>query len=245
MCGSEARTRRREVDGWDLATCDECGFLHAPRIREETATEVDVPDGYEPVWRARHRQIHRLLSRELRAGDLVVDIGAGFGELGRVAADAGRLRYVGFEPSESVSAVARSRGVAMRTGRFDTDGVGEEAGAVVLDNVIEHVADPLGLMMQAASVLRPDGVLVVIVPNRHDVRQFVPAWRDANHWIPPEHVNYFTPASLRVAFERVGLRAHPFGFTALALDDWRYWPRAALEVVGIYPFGLNMFGRRP
>jgi hypothetical protein len=26
--------------------------------------------------------------------------------------------------------------------------------------------------------------------------------------------------------------------------DWRYWSRAALELAGVFPFGLNFYGTR-
>jgi len=83
--------------------------MYAPTVRDDTATEVDVPDDYEPVWQARHRQIHRLLAGLLDVGETVVDVGAGFGELGLVAASSGRVSYVGFEPSRSVAAAAEWR----------------------------------------------------------------------------------------------------------------------------------------
>jgi SAM-dependent methyltransferase len=245
ICGASAATVRRTVDTWDLATCDSCGFLYAPTIRVDTASEVDVPDDYEPVWRARHRQIHRLLSGLLDEGATIVDVGAGFGELGRVAAHAGRFTYVGYEPSKTVAASARRRGIDMRAEMFHAGSLPEPVGAVVLDNVIEHVADPVGLLTDCAAALKPGGVLAVIVPNRYDARQLVPRWRDANHWIPPEHVNYFTPSSLRRAMDGLGLAVKPFGFAALDKSDYKYWPRAAGEQVGIFPFGLNMYGQRP
>ena len=87
--------------------------------------------------------------------------------------------------------------------------------------------------------------MIVIVPNRYDVRQLNPAWRDREHWIPPEHVNYFTPSSLEKCMCGVGVRPHPFGFAALGIRDSKYWPRAMLELVGTYPFGLNMYGIKP
>lgn len=213
-------------------------------VRDDTATEVEVPDGYEPVWRARHRQIHRLLAGLLDVGETVVDVGAGFGELGLVAAEAGRVSYVGFEPSQSVAAAARRRGIDMRAELFGPDSLPDRVGAVVLDNVIEHVADPVGLLSDCVGALCPGGVLVVIVPNRYDARQLVPRWRDANHWIPPEHINYFTARSLRRALQGMGLTVRPFGFAALDRSDAKYWPRALGEQLRIFPFGLNVYGVR-
>ena len=245
ICQMARNTPRRTIDGWVLATCDSCGFLFAPTIRQNTATEFDLPDDYQPVSRARHAQVHRLLVRLLRPGATIVDVGAGFGGLGLVAHSETRFRYVGFEPSASVTAAARRRGVDLRAELFGQDTMAEPVDAVVLDNVIEPVADPVGLLRDCRSCLAPAGVLVVIVPNRRDIRQVVPNWRDANHWIPPEHINFFTARSLKVALEDLGLSVRPFGFAALDMHDWRYWPRAALEQIGCFPFGLNMYGTLP
>jgi hypothetical protein len=71
-----------------------------------------------------------------------VDVGAGFGALGPIVNESGRLSYIGFEPSISVAEVARRRGVDMRAELFGRDSLPEPVGAVVLDNVIEHLADP-------------------------------------------------------------------------------------------------------
>lgn len=244
LCHTLTATIRRTVGQWALSTCDACGFLYAPTIRGNTATETEVSDNYQPVWRARHRQIHRLLVGLLGPGETVIDVGAGFGELGLVTARAGQLAYVGYEPSRSVAEAARRRGVDLRVELFGPDSAPEPVGAVVLDNVIEHVADPVGLLSCCSAALRPGGVLVVIVPNRHDARQLVPRWRDARHWIPPEHINYFTARSLRRTLESLGLAVRPFGFAALGREDWKYWPRALGEHVGIFPFGLNVYGTR-
>ena len=242
LCQTASNTPRRAIDGWVLASCDNCGFLYAPTIRVNTATEFELADDYEPVRRARHAQVHRLLERLLKPGATIVDVGAGFGGLGLVANSKSSFRYVGFEPSESVAAAARRRGVELRAELFGPDTMPESVDAVVLDNVIEHVADPIALLRQCRSCLVPRGVLVVIAPNRRDVRRLSPRWRDANHWIPPEHINYFTAPSLRTALEDLGLTVRPFGFAALDRHEWRYWPRAALEQVKCYPFGLNMYG---
>ena len=241
LCDGNSYDPIRSVNGWVIATCGQCGFVYAPVVRVHTATELNLPSDYQPVWRARHRQIARLLNRHLRDGDLVVDVGAGFGELGLVVGNGGRFRYLGFEPSLSIAAAAGRRGVDLRP-EFFRPGAVADAGAVVLDNVIEHVDAPVPLLEAAAGALRPGGLLVVIVPNRWDVRQVIPRWRDANHWIPPEHINYFTPRVLGHVLSRMRLDVRPFGFAALGRDDWRYWPRAVLERIGVYPFGINMYG---
>jgi SAM-dependent methyltransferase len=244
LCGGASGKLLHRVAEWDIVACQACGFAYTPRVRHSTATEVDLPEGYIPTWRARHMQIYRLLESRLDAGDLIVDVGAGFAELGRIILAAARNRYIGFEPSSSVARNAEARGIALRRELFTSTSLNEPAGAVVLDNVIEHVADPLALLRTCAQALKPDGILIVIVPNRRDVRQVIPSWRDREHWIPPEHVNYFTASSLARAMRGVGVRPRPFGFTALGRQDMKYWPRALLESVGVYPFGLNFYGTR-
>ena len=80
------------------------------------------------------------------------------------------------------------------------------------------------LLADAVATLRRGGLAVVIVPNRDDLRQAVPSWRDARHWIPPDHINYFSMTDVKRMFAHCGLDAQPFGFRALTMSDYRYFP---------------------
>ena len=73
-----------------------------------------------------------------------------------------------------------------------------------LQNVLEHVLDPLELMQSLRSLVAPGGLLVVTVPNDCSIIQ--QALLAANHidkafWVaPPDHLTYFDHNSLtRVA----------------------------------------------
>ncbi|MEM7393491.1 MAG: class I SAM-dependent methyltransferase [Verrucomicrobiota bacterium] len=69
-----------------------------------------------------------------------------------------------------------------------------------LDNVLEHVADPVRLIKTCHLLCAPNGVLVVEVPN--DFSGLQKALSDRNrvskkYWIAhPDHLNYFTRTSL-------------------------------------------------
>ena len=90
---------------------------------------------------------------------------------------------------------------------FFTPETAPAADAIVIDNVLEHVIDPQRLLADAVATLRPGGLDVVIVPNRDDLRQLVPSWRDARHWIPPDHINYFSMSDVKRMFANCQLDA--------------------------------------
>ena len=83
--------------------------------------------------------------------------------------------------------------------------------AIHVGDVIEHVQDPSDLLRRAASLLRPDGVLVVVTPN-HDAlfprltlalnRIFRIPW---SHPTPPYHLHQFSEHSLDELLRRVDL----------------------------------------
>jgi hypothetical protein len=232
VCGSghvkPKRVVHRRAENWHLDQCS-CGFIYCrdPRADTKDALTVTAP-------RARHFQIARLLLTTLPEGARVTEIGAGSGAL------AGLLRphfdYCGFEPGGG------NPSLNIRQGYFTPMRLAE---AVVLDNVIEHVHDPVDLLVQAVAGLGNDGLLIVVVPNRRDVRQLSPAWRRTRHWIPPDHINYFGATDLRRIFDRLGLEMRPFGLRALTLPrDLRFLPRAFAEHAGLSIFGHNVVGVR-
>jgi 2-polyprenyl-3-methyl-5-hydroxy-6-metoxy-1,4-benzoquinol methylase len=76
--------------------------------------------------------------------------------------------------------------------------------AIVMSQVLEHALDPLDWLRRAASLVTDDGVVVVAVPNFGGVYRVL---GDRDPFIhPPIHLNYFTPASMGLAFGKAGLR---------------------------------------
>src|SRR4051794_8828511 len=174
-------------------------------------------DGVDPLYPG------MLAVAAFRAGETLVDIGTGRGELLAVALEQGAARAVGVEYSEDAAALARRTGAEVlladaRAIPLD-DGV---ADLVTLLDVAEHLtpeelARTLG---EAHRLLRPGGrVLVHTFPTRtfyavtyRMLRAGRRSWpRDPrNHWEHAMHVNEQTARSLRRALR---------GF-----EDVRIWP---------------------
>jgi SAM-dependent methyltransferase len=83
----------------------------------------------------------------------------------------------------------------------------EESGpfdVIVMSHVLEHSLHPLDWLKHAAKLLSPQGILAIAIPNFGGVYRFL-AERDP--WIiPPIHLQFFTPHSMRRALESSGLR---------------------------------------
>ena len=187
---------------FSIDRCISCGFVYVTNPSGTTFDHEQVAPLAVPE-KPRHRQIKRIcdvvVARRAPSGAVhrVVEVGAGWGGLAQVFARDGAWRYTGFEPSAARAAFGRARGFDVRAGLFDASGAAGVADAVVFDNVLEHVNDPRKLVRDAVASLRAGGVLIVIVPNRHDLRRFHPAWRDRHYWQPHCHINYFSQARSR------------------------------------------------
>ena len=242
VCGSTQHASRfgveRQAKSFTFAKCGGCGFVFVTDPESDTASHADHG---ALVWRfrRRHHQTRRLLLKHLKPGARIAEIGCGRGELGYLLRG-DKFDYVGYEPARGLSDFGRAHGVQIVSDLFDQTHKGE-ADAVILDNVIEHVLDPAGLLRTAYEGLKPGGLLIVIVPNRSDIRALRPAWRTKNLWIPPDHINYFAASDLRRIFSMLNLRMRPFGFEALGAQDWRYVPRALLESIGVSLLGHNVY----
>jgi SAM-dependent methyltransferase len=220
------------VPPWTLKACGGCGFVYlenAPvyaELEEHFAWEKTYQaerarrERDEPVlqWIGRRlidargllprRGLLPLTEQFVPDGD-VLDVGCSDGRLLM------RLgpRHVphGIEVSAALAklamvAVAPRGGTVIQANALD--GLRQLAGGrfsgVWMHSFLEHELQPLEVLRAAGRVLRPDGRLILKMPNYASLNRRVRGARWCGFRFP-DHVNYFTPASLRDMLRAAGL----------------------------------------
>jgi SAM-dependent methyltransferase len=172
----------RDRDGHPLRTtiCRQCGLVWSnPRpsaddVRKYYSREyrLDYKGQSTPSLRHIARSARGALARYrallpfVKKGDRILDAGAGGGEvvytLRRFGFDA-----IGLEPDEQYARHAREAlGVPVQTGFVqDASFPAECFDVVTMYHALEHVEDPLGILMRLRSWMVRGGVLMIEVPN--------------------------------------------------------------------------------
>ena len=118
---------------------------------------------------------------------------------------------------------AESRGVAVIRGNFlEQDFGGRQFDAVTFWAVLEHLAAPQRFLTKAATVLKPNGLCFVLVPNMKSLAARTLGAR--YRYIYPQHLNYFTQATLTKMVEAqfsVIQRSTTHFNPILIWQDWR------------------------
>ena len=99
----------------------------------------------------------------LRGDDLLVDIGAGTGQL--ISEVAGSCRALGVEAHPQGLAIAASRAVRLVQASIEALPIAAGAAAVITAlDVIEHVEDDVAALAELHRVVRPGGLVILHVP---------------------------------------------------------------------------------
>jgi len=152
-----------------LLSCEECGlaFRTADENPESLLASYAVLDGKD--WSDGPRPDHRLVAaivEERLPGGAVLDVGCWEGEL--LASLGTSYQKFGLEPSLAAARVAGSRGVTLLGSTLDSlADATPRFDAVLMVDVIEHIADPLSALHRTAQLLRPGGFAVVTTGNRN------------------------------------------------------------------------------
>jgi SAM-dependent methyltransferase len=78
---------------------------------------------------------------------------------------------------------------------------------IVMIFVLEHIADPVGLLKYLKSFLKPNGRLVILVPNVQDALvQFYSIPPFARFYYCVEHLFYYSPKTIADVFDMAGLK---------------------------------------
>jgi len=142
----------------------------------------------------------------------LLDVGCGNGYLMAFFARYG-YEVWGQEISPEAGLLARSVTPRVHIGPLEEAPFPRESfDVVIMNQVLEHVHRPLSFLQIARSFLRPDGMLIVSVPNNacYDARLFKESW-----WAlqVPTHLSFFTPASLELTLNKAGFVVKQWGFS--------------------------------
>ncbi|WP_428419980.1 class I SAM-dependent methyltransferase [Methylibium sp.] len=151
-------------------------------------------------WRGLKSSAYRWVPRNVR----ILDIGCGFGETLGYHIARGCDAH-GVEADRNILRVAERHGLNVQVGLFDPGRYAPASFDVVtLDQVIEHVSDPLGVLRGIHQVLKPGGTLILSTPNADGwgARVFGRRWI---HWHAPYHQQFFSRRSMREAAAKSGL----------------------------------------
>lgn len=147
----------------------------------------------------------------------VLDIGSGFGENLAYHLRRGCDAF-GVEMDENVRATAERFHFKVHIGPFDPDNY--HPGFfdwVTLQQVIEHVENPVETLRGIAQVLRPGGTAVISTPNANGwgARVFGRRWIN---WHVPYHCNFFSRCSMQRAAKAAGLQIE--GVQTVTSSEW-------------------------
>lgn len=214
-----------ETKKGSVIDCVSCGFFHADPLPTEEELETMYRDffysEYQPQYFASYERDYQwwMLSYDDRfdfvepiaknSKKRLLDIGSGPG-LFLIRAQERNWRNCGIEPSLAAVQYSTKRGLDVRHEFFsEKTQYTEKFDFIHSSQVLEHVRDPLSFLKKAHSLLDQNGIICTVVPNEFNPFQMaVTENLQKNAWWVnmPEHLNYFSPESLKALHERAGFK---------------------------------------
>jgi SAM-dependent methyltransferase len=243
--------------------CGDCGFVHQnPRPALEALQSYYARGQYHPPElpdsRDRHIQFCRWYYTEkvefaLRASGIsagrVFEIGSGLGGALWLFQERG-WTALGLEPDPAQANFSRqTMGLSgVRQGLVDASlRLDEKVDMVFSNHAFEHLADLHDVMLGVRRVLKPEGLVVTVVPTYYSNRS-----RLSKAWMNSSHYSLFTHHSLSQLLARHGFEEvrhtyrgwakeiddlwHVARFTDVRIDPTRHFqnPRAVQRYVNIW-----------
>ena len=230
VCDGRLTVMVVEHNGLQVVRCLTCGHQFVSPTPSEAALAAIYDQSY---YRGTHRSVgfsdynglagarERMFSRHLHrlkrhtAAGRLLDVGCATGDFIKVAQQHG-WEAIGVDPSPArEQALAAGLRIVGRT--IDDADVGAQGiHLITFWDVLEHLPEPVRALRRAAGLLGPDGVVAATVPNAGSALARISGRRWFGYKTAGEHLQFFTPSTIRRAFEAAGFEVvehHPVAWS--------------------------------
>lgn len=213
-CGSTDRSATFSKWRFTYVTCSACETLYmsprpTPSILDEFYANsrnyaywnehifpASEESRRERIFQPRAARVAEFCKRYGTPTRTLLEVGAGFGTFGEEIRRLGLFeRVIAVEPTPDLAKTCRLRGLEVIESPIEH--VSLEPGSVDLVasfETIEHLFSPRDLIDRCATLLAPNGLLVLTCPNWKGFDLVV--LRELSETVDNEHLNYFHPSSL-------------------------------------------------
>jgi len=214
---------------FEIVKCNSCGFRFTnprPKAEElgkyyESAEYISHSDTRKGLFAAVYQQVRKytlgrklaMISNFQQKGE-ILDIGCATGQFLNYMSDHG-WKTTGIEPDEKTRARAISEyGLQVFPEEKLNSFNKASFDVVTMWHVLEHVADLKGRMKQIKNLLKPQGTLIIAVPNSdaYDAKKYGEFWAGYDL---PRHLYHFTKSDVKLLVEK-------FGFTIVNILPMKF-----------------------
>lgn len=240
------------LDHFRVMQCSMCGIAFtAPRPASLDRYYPARYRAYGPVVTGVLQTLYGMrVSRWARLklkGASVLEVGSGPGLM--LAAFKRRgWRVLGVERNEAAAETGRTRfGVEIVSTPIEKLPAEARFDLIVLFQVLEHIGEPVALLVECGKRLASGGTLIINVPNfgSWQARFARSKWL---HLDVPRHLVHYTPQTLAATLDRAGLKLTGVSFASLEHDPYG-WIESTTNLITWRPntmtrflMGLDRFG---
>ncbi|GFE60326.1 class I SAM-dependent methyltransferase [Geobacter sp. AOG2] len=212
LCGNQSADFLFSVHKYTVHQCVACGQVYISGISlDSSSSEYDESDyfternNYLEKWGELSTHFQGILNKikTYKSNGAFLDVGCSVGVLLDVARQNG-FEVKGVEFSTWASEFARQKGFDVVTGGLIEAAYPEKSfDVIVMNHVLEHIPDPVEIMMELGRILKDDGLLVIGVPNfgSYMAKLMKGKWFSL---MPDQHIWQFTRESLGKLLQKGG-----------------------------------------
>jgi SAM-dependent methyltransferase len=224
-----------------LYRCSECGFkVFDPPCAGSSDFYACITTSDGSCYEADKWEFRQAI-KDLRRNRCrrVLDIGCGSGYfLDLLRNRLPDVEAVGFEFNSEMANLVRSKGHNIVNGEsaevlLNSPEAAEPFDAICIFQLLEHVTNPVELFTISKRLLKPDGLLIVAVPdNAGPVQYFSTALTE----LPPHHLSRWRASTFRAGLPRLGFDIKRIAYEPLPAFLWRDYIPVILDHSGLAGF---------